>query len=84
MKTNINKFTGKPKTVMSRKKMKIKNKMKKIIFTLTVGTIFAFSFNAQTKKNRTPDIRYSSNKQSSNTFSTPTQSTTNYSSSRIV
>ena len=46
--------------------------------------LFALTSNAQTKKDGTPDMRYSSNKQSSTTYSTPKQSSTNSRGSRPV
>lgn len=49
--------------------------MKKSLLFLTIMTMFILSANAQTKKDGTPDMRYSSNKQNSSTssssYSTP-------------
>lgn len=55
--------------------------MKKLFLSFAAVTLFALSSSAQTKKDGTPDMRYSSNKQ---TYSTPAPSSTNYSGSRPV
>lgn len=59
--------------------------MKNLFLLFAMVVLFALGVNAQTKKDGTPDMRYSSNKQSSSsTYSAPTQNSTNYSSSRPV
>lgn len=46
--------------------------MKKVILISFALVLFAFTSNAQTKKNGTPDMRYKANKQTyGNTYSTP-------------
>jgi len=46
--------------------------MKKTLFIFAVISLLALGVNAQTKKDGTPDMRYSSNKQTySNNYSTP-------------
>ena len=57
--------------------------MKKSIFIFAIMTLFTLGVNGQTKKDGTPDMRYSSNK-SNDTYSTPKQSSTNNSGSRPV
>jgi len=57
--------------------------MKKLLLLFSTLFLFVLTSNAQTKKDGTPDMRYSSNK-SSSTYSTPKQSSTNYSGSRPV
>ena len=49
--------------------------MKKVIFTLAIGLLGAINTQAQTKKDGTPDMRYSTNKQTyGNSSSTPSYS----------
>lgn len=57
--------------------------MKKALSILTIITMLVLGVNAQTKKDGTPDMRYSANKQSSST-SSPSYSTPSSSSSRPV
>ena len=46
--------------------------MKKILSLFAAMTLFAFTANAQTKKDGTPDMRYNSNKQAyGNSYSAP-------------
>ncbi len=50
--------------------------MKKLILISFTLILFAFSSNAQTKKDGTPDMRYKANKQTyGNTYSSPSYST---------
>ena len=57
--------------------------MKKVLSVLTIMAMLSLGVNAQTKKDGTPDMRYSANKQSSST-SASSYSTTSSSSSRPV
>lgn len=58
--------------------------MKKKLFLIIAFIFIGFVSSAQTKKDGTPDMRYSSNKQTYSAPSTPAPSNTDYSSSRPV
>lgn len=59
--------------------------MKKGTLLCSIFMLLSICLNAQTKRDGTPDMRYSSNKQTySTTYTQPSPSTTSYSNSRPI